>query len=320
MSAAAAETPSRLPLPRILHDPLPGTGYRALRRLGGGATSEVYEAVGRDGARRAVKVLRALFADTPDAVFRLEQEGRALASLRHPNLAPVLDAGTTAAGRPYFTMPLLEGLTVKDRLARGRRMAPAEACAIVAEVLDALDTAHHAGLVHRDVKPGNVFLTTTTTTTAAEGGGRRCVLLDFGVAKIVASPGRLTTDAAIMGTPRYLAPEQILGGAVDARTDVYAAGLTLFEMIAGRSPFDAEGSIDWMRAHVEDAPRRLRELAPVTGELERAVARAIAKAPARRWASARAFATALARAGEREPVAARADEAAIQAVAVGASP
>src|SRR4051812_13753684 len=89
---------------RILHDPLPGTGYRALRRLGAGASSEVYEAVGVDRVRRAVKVLRSVFIDTPDAIFRLEQEGRALAALDHPNLVPVVDVGTTMAGRPFFAM------------------------------------------------------------------------------------------------------------------------------------------------------------------------------------------------------------------------
>jgi serine/threonine-protein kinase len=241
-----------------------------------------------------VKVLRAAFVDTPDAVFRLEQEARALGALDHPSLAPVLDAGATATGRPFFVMPLLEGETVKARLVRAGVMDPAEACAVMGEALDALDAAHRAGIVHRDVKPANVFL-------PHGEGGRRAVLLDFGVAKLLASRERLTTDARIVGTPRYLAPEQILGGRVDARTDVYAAGLTLFEMIAGRGPFTAIGPVDLMRAHLEDAPPRLCDLAPVSGAIEHAVARAIARMPARRWPSARAFAAVLTRAaGEGE--------------------
>jgi serine/threonine-protein kinase len=274
---------------RILHDPLPGTGYRALRRLGGGATAEVYEVISRGRARRAVKVLRAVFADTPDAVFRFEQEGRALAALDHPGLVPVLDAGTTASGRPYFAMPLLQGETVKARLARGGSLAPAEACAITAEVLDGLDAAHRAGVVHRDVKPGNVFLAARRPGLAA----RRGVLLDFGVAKLLGATGRATTDAMIVGTPRYLAPEQILGGRVDARTDVYAAGVSLFEMIAGRAPFDAASPIALMRAHLEDQAPALSGFVPVSAALDHAVARALAKSPARRWPSARAFAAAL---------------------------
>jgi serine/threonine protein kinase len=288
----AVETPRHRS--RVLHDPLPGTGYRALRRLGGGSTSEVYEAVGPRRARCAVKVLRSVFADRPEAVFRLEQEGHALAMLDHPSLVRVLDVGTTATGRPYFAMPLLSGETVRERLRRSGPLDPIEACSIVGDVLEGLDAAHRAGVVHRDVKPGNVFLPA-----GAPGRARpRSILLDFGVAKLLAADGRATTAAAIVGTPRYLAPEQILGGAVDARTDVYAAGLTLFEMIAGRGPFDAAGPIDLMRAHLEDTARRLRDFAPVSADLDHAVARAVAKAPQRRWPSARAFAAVLSRAHE----------------------
>jgi serine/threonine protein kinase len=299
MSLVAVETPSHPS--RILHDPLPGTAYRALRRLGGGATSEVYEAAGPGRERFAVKVLRAMFVDSPDAVLRLEQEGRALAGLAHPSLCPVLDVGTTATGRPWFAMPLLSGETVRDRMRRRGLMDPGEATAVVIEALEALDAAHRAGVIHRDVKPANLFL--------PDGSGpaaRRCVLLDFGVAKLTEAPERLTTDAQIVGTPRFLAPEQILGGRVDARTDVYAAGLTLFEMIAGRSPFDATDPVDLMRAHVEDTACPLRDFVRIPAELDHAVARAVARSPARRWPSARAFAAVLARAAEiggpaREP-------------------
>jgi serine/threonine-protein kinase len=290
MSMAAEISAHRSPS-RILYDPLPGTGYRALRRIGGGSTSEVFEATGPSLPRCAVKVLRSAFADTPDAVFRLEQEGRALAALDHPGLAPVLDAGTTASGRPYFVMPLLAGETIKDRLARRGPMTPAEACEVMGQVLDALDAAHQKGVVHRDVKPGNVLLC------RGAGGAERALLLDFGIAKILASTSRFTTDPRIVGTPRYLSPEQILGGVVDARADVYAAGLTLFEMIAGRWPFDAVGPLEPMRAHLEDAPLRLRSQARVPAELDHAVARALAKSPAHRWPSARAFAAVLTRVG-----------------------
>jgi eukaryotic-like serine/threonine-protein kinase len=296
MSMTAIEAPSYRSPSRILHDPLPGTGYCALRRLGGGATSEVYEAIGSDGVRRAIKVLRSLFVDTPSAVFRLEQEGLALAALDHPGLLRVLDVGTTATSRPYFVMPLLEGETVKTRLLRRGPIAPAEACAIVAEALSALDAAHRAGVVHRDVKPGNLFLPARRAGSPAP----RCVVLDFGVAKLLDTPEGPTTDSGVVGTPRYLAPEQILGGRIDARTDVYGAGLTLFEMIAGRGPFDGADPIEEMRARLESPARPLRGLTPVSGELEHAVARAVDASPSRRWPSARAFAAVLERAGERE--------------------
>ena len=295
MSMQAVET-SHHATSRVLRDPLPGTGYRTVRRLGAGASSEVYEAVGLDRSRRAVKVLRSLFVDTPEAVFRLEQEGRALGALDHPNLVPVLDVGTTLAGRPFFAMPLLEGETVRERLRRSGPIAPAVACAMVADALEGLDAAHRAGVVHRDVKPGNLFLPCRRPAIP----GRRCVVLDFGIAKVLGAPGGLTTESRVLGTPRYLAPEQILGGQVDARTDVYAAGLTLFEMITGRAPFDAEGPIEVMGAHLELAPHRLRALAGVSPELDHAVARALSRPPGRRWPSARAFAAVLERAAVRE--------------------
>jgi eukaryotic-like serine/threonine-protein kinase len=277
---------------RILHDPLPGTGYRALRRIGGGSSSEVYEAVGHDRVRRAVKVLRSLFVDRPEAVLRLEQEGRSLAALDHPSLVPVLDVGTTATGRPFYVMPLLEGETARERLQRRGRIAPALATGVAIEMLEGLDAAHQGGVVHRDVKPANLFLPARRPPART----RRCVLMDFGVAKLLDAPGALTTDARVIGSPRYLAPEQILGGAVDARTDVYAAGITLFEMIAGRGPFEGDGDVDLMRAHLEAPPPSLRALAPVSQQLDHAIARAIAKAPARRWPTARVFAAVLERA------------------------
>jgi serine/threonine-protein kinase len=289
---SAVDTSSNAPS-RVHPDPLPGTGYRALRRLGGGATSEVYQAEGPRGARFAVKVLRDAFADTPEAADGIEREARALEGLAHPSLAPVLDAGVTVDGRPFFVMPLLVGETLRARLAASGRLPAPEACAIVFEVLEALDVAHRAGVVHRDVKPGNVFLLAPSRT----AGAPRAVLLDFGIAKLTG--GRATTDAHVVGTPRYLAPEQIVGGAVDARTDVYAAGLTLFEAIAGRSPYDAaEGgdSVALMRAHIVDPGHRLRDLVRVGEPLDHAVGRAIAKSPGRRWPSARAFAEVLARA------------------------
>jgi serine/threonine-protein kinase len=277
---------------RILHDPLPGTGYRALRRIGGGSSSEVYEAVGYDRVRRAVKVLRSVFLDTPSAVARLEQEGRSLAALDHPGLVPVIDAGTTATGRPFFVMPLLEGETVRARLRRRGRITPALAAGIAIEMLDGLEAAHRGGVVHGDVKPANLFLPARRPPAQT----RRCVLLDFGVARLLDASFAATTGARIVGSPRYLAPEQILGGRLDARTDVYAAGVTIFEMIAGRGPFEGEGPVDLMRAHIEAEPPSLRSLAPVSQELDHAVARALEKPPARRWPTARAFGAVLERA------------------------
>jgi eukaryotic-like serine/threonine-protein kinase len=278
---------------------LAGTPYRPIARIGAGTSAEVFEAEGPGGERRAVKVLRSIHVGTGDGAFRLEQEARALASLRHPNLVRVLDAGVTADGRPYFAMPRLYGETLRDRLRRQGPIAPAYASALLAELLEGVGVAHAAGIIHRDIKPANIFLTPRSKLLSAgrrEALAERCILLDFGLAKLSFGQTDRTTDAHILGTPRYLAPEQILGGSVDARTDVYAAGLVLFEMIAGRSPYEATDSVGWMTAHVGSRPPRLRSCASVSAELDHVVARALAKEPSRRWTSARVFAEVLARA------------------------
>ncbi len=278
-------------------DPLSGTGFRARRKLGGGASSEVYEAEGPTGLRCAIKVLRTLHLDTRDAVRRLEREGRALAELDHPNLVRVIDAGVTHDGRPWFAMPKLVGETLRDRLDRAGPIAPAEACSLFLGLLDGLDAVHAAGIIHRDLKPANLFLVARAKRLGPNAGDRdRCVLLDFGIAKITGAVGTTSTGGYVLGTPRYLAPEQVLGGAVDARTDVYAAGLVLYEMLTGTSPFAARGVIDLMRAQLEEKPGRVRARINVGHELDHAVARAIEKAPGRRWASAGVFTAVIERA------------------------
>lgn len=278
-------------------DPLSGTGFCVRRKLGGGASSEVFEAEGKTGQRCAIKVLRALHLDTRDAVRRLEHEGRALAELDHPNLVRVIDAGVTDDGRPWFAMPKLIGETLRDRLDRVGPLAPTEACSLFLGLLDGLDAAHAAGIVHRDLKPANLFLVARAKRLGAGIGDRdRCVLLDFGIAKIAGATGATSTGGYVLGTPRYLAPEQVLGGTVDARTDVYAAGLVLYEMLTGKSPFAARGVIDLMRAQLEEKPGRVRAWASVGHELDHAVARAIEKAPGRRWPSAGVFTAVIERA------------------------
>jgi eukaryotic-like serine/threonine-protein kinase len=277
---------------------LSGTPYRPIARIGVGTSADVFEAEGPGGARRAVKVLRAVHADAPEIARRLTREARALAVLDHPNLVRVLDAGVTTDGRPYFAMPMLFGETLHRRLARIGAMAATPAAALFLGVLEGLGAAHAAGVVHRDVKPANIFVVPRGKLLGPKGAprGERCVLIDFGIAKIPDAAGGETTGGHILGTPRYVAPEQILGGRVDARTDVYAAGLVLFEMIAGRGPYDADDIGGLLRAHLRAQPRRLAGLARVSSALDHAVSRALSKEPDRRWPSARAFAEVLSRA------------------------
>jgi serine/threonine protein kinase len=277
---------------RALDRPLAGTRFRAARAIGAGSTSEVFEARDPLGEVRAVKVLRGTIARSSDAALRLMQEGRALAALDHPNLVKVSEVGSTADGRPYFVMERLEGETLRDRIERVGRLPLAEACARMVEALAGLAAAHRAGVVHRDVKPSNIFLTRDVGAHFAPRG-ERAVLLDFGIAKIDGDLSGLTTDAHVLGTPRYLAPEQILGGKVDARTDIYSVGLVLFEAITGRGPYDATDTIPIMRAHLSEEPHSLRRFVDAPPDLERAITRALQKEPGRRWPSAEALAVVL---------------------------
>lgn len=275
---------------------LDGTPYKAVGLLGVGTSSKVYEALGPEGERCAVKVLRPLHPASSDVALRLAREGRALAHLRHPQIVRARDAGTTPDGRPYFTMDILTGETLRERLDREGKLPLSRVASWILGVLDALDAAHRAGIIHRDVKPSNIFLRRDPERPEIEDA----VLLDFGIAKVVEDDfPSFTTDRHIIGTPRYIAPEQILGGRVDARTDVYSMGLVFFEALAGRSPYDAaleEDALASMRAHICDDPQPLRRFARAPAALERVLSRALEKAPDARWPSAGAFGIALQRA------------------------
>lgn len=281
--------------------PLPGTSYRLVRRIGAGSCSEVFEAIGSHGELRALKLLRAMHEGTSEIAARLVQEGRALSTLSHPHLVKVDEVGVTADGRPFFVMPRLFGETLRERLDARGPLATAAAVSIAVQVLGGLEAAHRAGIVHRDVKPANVFLARASgPPSAADPGGdagspdaEHAVLIDFGIAKVRCDGLEPSSGSHVLGTPRYLAPEQILGGEIDARTDVYAVGLLLFEALTGRGPFPVVDSMAVMRAHLSTPAPRLRSLLDVPPGIDHAVARALEKAPGLRWQTAEEMAAAL---------------------------
>lgn len=296
----------RDPTPQSAHrsadpstDPFGEDGrYRWIRAAGEGGMAEVVEiehvALGK---RFVAKILKPKLAADANMLDRFRFEAQALARVAHPNLVAVLDVGRTADGRPFFVMEKLAGRTAGDEL-RARKVLPAaEAVEITRQILAGLGAAHAHGLVHRDVKLDNVFLDETAN-------GRVAKVLDFGVAKtrrtgdvIAEAPACPTAPGTVMGTPRYIAPEQIRGVGVDARADVYATGMLLYTLLAGRSAFAELSGFALLQAHLTQPPQPPSHWthSPIPRELDEAVLRALAKDPQARFQSAAEFATELAR-------------------------
>ena len=255
-----------------------GGRYRMEALLATGGMGEVW--VARDlllDRAVAVKVLGGALAGDGRAAERLRREARAAARLEHPSIARVLDLGEQD-GRPYLVMELLEGESLAARIDRAGAMAPPEAARVVAAVADALEAAHRAGVVHRDVKPGNVFLT-------SDGEVK---VLDFGIAS-AAGEAALTTGE-LLGTPAYLAPERVLGHPATPAADVYALGVVLYELLAGHRPFDDGSDIEVAMAHVHAHPAPLAVVAPSAPSfLVAACEQAMAKDPSARPPSAAAL-------------------------------
>jgi serine/threonine-protein kinase len=266
--------------------PVPGTRYRVVDLVGVGGMGSVYEVEHLElGKRFVLKALLSDLALREDLVARLRNEQRALGRLEHPNIVTVTDAGATRGNVPYFVMERLDGETLAQRLRRVRRLSPVEALRVANGVLEGLTAAHEIGVVHRDVKPPNIFL----------AAGNRPKILDFGVAKIADAGGAITARGVAVGTPRYMSPEQASGESVDGRSDLYAVGLILFEMIAGAGPFDdARDANEMLLAHLGRAPARLSTRAPgVAPELDALVASLLAKDPDSRPRDARTAAAAI---------------------------
>ena len=268
---------------------LAGTPYIVTRLVGQGGMGEVYEVEHAQlGRRAALKVLHRNHRDRPDLAARLREEARLLARLRHENLVEVFDLGVTADGRPYFAMPLLRGRDLREELNRAQALPPGVAMALAVQALDGLAAAHAAGLVHRDVKLENLFL--------EEDGTLK--VLDFGIAKTVGE-GDLerTAPGAPPGTPRNMAPEQCRGTRVDARADLYAVGLVLYELCAGRGPFDdLRGDGHALRfAHGVRRPLPPSRWSPYAlgPAVDAVILRALAKAPEDRFQTATEMAAAL---------------------------
>jgi len=250
--------------------------YRIIAEIGAGGMGVVYKAEDlRLGRLVALKFLPPELVRDPDAKRRFFQEARTASAIDHANVCTIHDIEETTDGRVFLSMGYCDGETLKKRLERGP-LAAAEAVRVAVQVARGLARAHQAHIVHRDVKPGNIMVTT-------EGEAR---LLDFGIAKIASGDLDLTRTGTTLGTIAYMAPEHINGGDVDERSDVWALGVVLYEMLAGRRPFSGATDYELLRAIVDRPYVPLTGVAGVTDDIARVVDRALDKARERRYANA----------------------------------
>jgi serine/threonine protein kinase len=289
--------PSGLPVEGRLEAGTVVGPYRILSLLGEGGSSRVYEAEQETPVRRkvAIKILK-LGMDTAAVIRRFEAERQTLAMLEHPNISRVFDAGATSTGRPYFVMELVHGMRITDYCAKNN-LPVDDRLRLMCQVCAALQHAHNKGIIHRDIKPSNILVPVVDGVPIPK-------LIDFGIAKATDTPSDdgKTLQNFPMGTPAYMSPEQFGGGPkdIDTRSDIYSLGVVLYELLAGKPPFDNDKLIhdgfDEMRRRIQNEepqrPSRLRmdSVASSRNELDWIVMKALAKDRERRYSTAHAFA------------------------------
>ncbi|MGH2762817.1 MAG: serine/threonine-protein kinase, partial [Thermoleophilaceae bacterium] len=261
----------------------PGTvfaGYRIEGIAGRGGMGVVYRATQLALERPvALKLVAPELAEDAEFRERFKRESRLAASIDHPNVITIHEAGE-AQGLLYISMRYVEGTDLGALIAQEGPLDPDRAARVVAQVAAALDAAHSRGLVHRDIKPANVLM-------ERRGGDEHAYLTDFGLTKRSDARSELTRTGQWVGTLDYASPEQIAGGSVDARADVYALGCVLYKALAGSAPFGERDDVAKLYAHVNEEPTPVTERRPeIPGELDRVVRRALAKSPDERFASA----------------------------------
>ncbi|HEU5061061.1 MAG TPA: protein kinase, partial [Kofleriaceae bacterium] len=254
--------------------------YRLQAHIGSGGMGIVYRGehtlIGR---RAAVKVLLPEYSTRKDLIRRFFNEAKAAASAQHPGIVEVYDFGQAGDGTAYLIMELLEGDTLWQRLRKAKRLEERLALVIARQIAAALAAAHQAGVIHRDLKPGNIFLLSTD-----EPGGLRVKLMDFGVAKLMREDSfgeGLTTTGAIVGTPTFMSPEQCRGGGtpIDWRSDLYSLGCIMFSMLTGRPPFTADGHGAVLAMHIYEPAPRVKDFQPVSDDVDRLVSQLLSKRP-----------------------------------------
>ena len=267
-----------------------GGRYRLGEQLGQGGMGVVYAAVQESLARPvALKVLQPVLAQNADSLLRFKAEAERAGRLAHPHIVQILDFGHEPSTSAWIAMELLRGESLGARIDRGG-ISEAEVVRIAKETLSALEAAHGANLVHRDLKPDNIFLADVP------GIGTSVKVLDFGIAKVIQGDRKIdqleTQAGTVFGTPRYMSPEQAQGKKLDLRSDLYAVGVLLYQMLVGHAPFIDEDAVVVMAKHIKEKPQSLRSAAPgrpIPSSLDRAVLKSLEKDATGRFASSDEF-------------------------------
>ncbi|HEX8437962.1 serine/threonine-protein kinase, partial [Archangium sp.] len=284
-------TPARASQARVQLAPGALAGEYMLKAvLASGGHGAVYDAEHRIlGRRAAVKVLHPHLTDQGEMLQRFVREARVVNQIRHPNIVDVYDFGMLPDGSPYYVMELLPGRTLSQMLQERGRLTPERALAYLEPVCAALEAAHRAGVVHRDLKASNVAV-------VSEGEPPVVKLLDFGIAKLIhPEPGQegLTMAGQRLGTSQAMAPEQFRGGAIGPATDIYALGVLLYQMLVGHYPYQSEDRLEVERMHLEAPPPRPSAKASVPPAVDAVVLRCLEKEAERRYPDVAAFRAAL---------------------------
>lgn len=285
--------------------------YKVLEVIGTGAMATVYAAEDtRLGRKVALKILRPEQAQDDTFRARFKREAEAVASLNNPAIVAVYDTGSYNPSQgggesasseegtaiPYIVMEYVEGHTLRSILSRGGHLPVRDALGYSEQLLGALQYSHSMGIIHRDIKPANIMVLERTSEDIAKGQPGQIKVMDFGISRAIEEAGEALTKAnVVMGSARYMSPEQVSGKEVDARSDLYSAACVIYEMIAGRSPFDAESNVDLAAKHLSDAPEPPSKFTPleVPAGLDAVILKGLAKNPDKRYQSAAEFAQAL---------------------------
>ena len=285
--------------------------YKVLEVIGTGAMATVYAAEDtRLGRKVALKILRPEQAQDDTFRARFKREAEAVASLNNPAIVAVYDTGSynpsqndgeessseDSAAIPYIVMEYVEGYTLRSILSRGGHLPVRDALGYSEQLLGALQYSHSMGIIHRDIKPANIMVLERTSEDIAKGQPGQVKVMDFGISRAIEEAGEALTKAnVVMGSARYMSPEQVSGKDVDARSDLYSAACVIYEMIAGRSPFDAESNVDLAAKHLSDTPEPPSKFTPleVPAGLDEVILKGLAKNPDERYQSATEFAQAM---------------------------